>query len=379
MRVLLFTRNLLYYTCELANGLTQAEADVLLLYPQDGGDAVVDPDKTAGDLVDEISEEGVGRKAIDLPQGTRLRDLPRTVMSILHAVRLAKRFRPDVIHVQQNRDWRLYLTLRLLQRTAPIVLTLHDASAHPGEEWDKKSLFVRDYLRRTARRIIVHGQSIRNQLAGSGIDEAKIRIIPHGAYGLYRRWMNPVVKMDEQTVLFYGRMHKYKGLEILIDAIPLVQEQLPEAKFVIAGSGPALDEMRPQLERFQNVQVMSRRILNDETARLFQEAAVIVLPYIEASQSGVINIAYAFGKPVVASDVGALPEVVDHGATGLLVPPSDPQTLADALVSLLSDRALWNKCSEGAAKMADGPLSWRQIARQTVEVYEEALAEFGKP
>lgn len=375
MRVLLVTRNLLYYTCELANGLTEAGADVLLLYPRDGGDAVLDPGQTADDLVDRMLESGVNRKGIDLPQGVRSRNFLRTLKSISRAIRLTKKFRPDVIHVQQNRDWRLYLILRRLNSSAPLVLTIHDASAHPGEPWDKKSLFVREYLKRTAIGIIVHGQSIKAQLLESGVEEQKIYVVPHGVYTVYSKWEEREARTDLRMVLFYGRMHEYKGLAVLIEAIPLVLERVPEARFVIAGSGPHLDERLTQLEQMPQVQVIPRRILNSETARLFQEAAVVVLPYIEASQSGVVNISYAFYKPVVASDVGALPEAVRHRETGLLVPPGDPAKLAAALSEILCDEGLWQDCSRGAKKMAEDQLSWRQIAQQTLEVYNEALGD----
>ena len=118
----------------------------------------------------------------------------------------------------------------------------------------------------------------------------------------------------------------------------------------------------------------NRFISHEELPGFFRDAAVVVLPYTSASQSGIFPLAYSFGKPVVATRVGALPDVVVDGVTGLLVEPGDEQSLADALVTLLSDDGLREEMGRNALKYCREHMSWDAIARKTVEIYAELSA-----
>ena len=139
------------------------------------------------------------------------------------------------------------------------------------------------------------------------------------------------------TVLFFGRIWAYKGLEYLIRAEPLITAEIPDAKIVIAGKGEDFSRYRAMMVHPERFVVHNEFIPDDRRAELFARASVVVLPYVEATQSGVIPVAYTFSKPVVATTVGSIPEMVDDGRTGLLVPPRSEESLAEAIVSLLRD------------------------------------------
>ena len=114
--------------------------------------------------------------------------------------------------------------------------------------------------------------------------------------------------------------------------------------------------------------------ISDSTRdELFQRAAVVVLPYVSATQSGVVPVAYSFGKPVVVTDVGALSETVDHGRTGLVVPPRDVKALAEAIITLLRNKQSRRQMgANGRRKMQE---EWVPdvVARRTVETYKSAI------
>jgi glycosyltransferase involved in cell wall biosynthesis len=120
-----------------------------------------------------------------------------------------------------------------------------------------------------------------------------------------------------------------------------------------------------------NFIVHNYRIPYKEGAELFQRCSVVVLPYIDASQSGVIPTAYGFKKPVVVTDVGSIPEIVDDGVTGFIVPSKDPIALVDAIIKLLKDDGLRKQMGENAYKKLKTDLSWDKIVEKTVEVYKE--------
>jgi glycosyltransferase involved in cell wall biosynthesis len=127
-------------------------------------------------------------------------------------------------------------------------------------------------------------------------------------------------------------------------------------------------------ERFT---VYNEYVSDDKRAELFRRSSVVVLPYIEASQSGVIPVAYTFGKPVVATTVGGLPEMVEDGRTGFLVPPRDEKALADAVVRLLRDRELRHQLGANGKQKIDAECSPEAVAQQTLAVYERALSDAG--
>jgi glycosyltransferase involved in cell wall biosynthesis len=120
--------------------------------------------------------------------------------------------------------------------------------------------------------------------------------------------------------------------------------------------------------------VVDNEFIPDErVARHFGESSVVVLPYVDASQSGVVPIAYSFNRPVVATSVGGLPSVVEHGVTGLLVPPRDARALADALVMLLEDDELRHKMGAAGRNRLDREWAPEVIGPQHIDVYERAL------
>jgi glycosyltransferase involved in cell wall biosynthesis len=179
------------------------------------------------------------------------------------------------------------------------------------------------------------------------------------------------VEPDGLRILFFGRIHRYKGLDCLIQAEPLITREVPDARIVIAGTGEDFSRYEEGMAGRSAFEIYNYRIPYEEGARLFQQASVVVLPYLEASQSGVIPTAYGFRRPVVVTDVGSLPEVVDDGKTGYIVPPRDPAALASAVVSLLKDPAACRRMGEQGYTKLKTDMAWSTIARSLLTVYNE--------
>jgi len=116
-------------------------------------------------------------------------------------------------------------------------------------------------------------------------------------------------------------------------------------------------------------EVIGRFISAEDIAPLFLQARVVVLPYTEGTQSGVAAMALGYGRPVVATAVGSIPELVRHGENGLLVAPGDSSGLVAALRSIIVDDRLWDSLAQGAVALRDGELCWAAISRQTLAVY----------
>jgi len=305
----------------------------------------------------------------------RKRD-PRNLLAVWTAVRFLRQWKPDIIHIQVDYDYRIFLTLVGLWHV-PCVDTVHDAQPHLGEHktYSRKPDWpIRHLTRRHADHFVVHGEAIKNRFCRENrIAPERVSVIPHPAYELYRRFEDPHVAQTCNEVLFFGRIWQYKGLDLFIQAEPLVSAVIPDVRFVIAGQGENLGPYKAMMTHPEHFEIHNRFLTDREVAMLFQRAALVVAPYREASQSGVVTIAYALGRPVVVTNVGSLAEVVRENETGLVVPPNDPTALAEAIIRLLRDHDLRYKMGQSARALGRGELSPESIARQTLQVYDSVL------
>ncbi|MDP8923313.1 MAG: glycosyltransferase family 4 protein [Chloroflexota bacterium] len=301
----------------------------------------------------------------------RLRQAARQLRTVGSILRRVRRFDPDVVHVQQGHLW-LNLILPFLGRSR-LVLTVHDPHHHLGDMGSQNTpQAVMDFGFRRAARLIVHSRQLRQVLVGRcPIPESIVDVIPHIALG---DAATPARSSDDgRTVLFFGRIWPYKGLEYLIRAEPPISAAVPGTRFVVAGEGEDFARYRRVMANPERFVVWNEFVSDEQRAELFEQASVVVLPYVEASQSGVIPLAYRFGKPVVATTVGGLPEAVDDGETGYLVPPRDERALAEAVIRLLREPALREWLGANGRRKLDADAAPAVIARQTLAVYRRVL------
>lgn len=283
-----------------------------------------------------------------------------------------KAFGPQVVYYPVFHVWNP-LVNRLVPGV-PKVTTVHDARLHRGERNP-----LHDWLQflsiRQSRRVIVLSQASREVLQARGVPGDRIDVIPHGEFSYYFKL--GTAGTEEQgdrppTLLFFGRISPYKGLGVLLRAFPLVRQEVPEARLLVAGRGD-LRPYRELLEGLRGVEVINRWLAEEEVARLFGRSQVLVAPYLEGSQSGVIPLACAAGIPAVATRVGGIPEQVEHGRTGLLVEPGNPRELAAACAALLADPARAREMGGRARARALTEWSWDRIAGLVLESCRQAL------
>ena len=174
-----------------------------------------------------------------------------------------------------------------------------------------------------------------------------------------------------KEILFFGRIEPYKGVGVLLEAARPLLEEFPDWSLVIAGGG----DISPYRELLDHPRIeTANRFLEDrEVAEFMQRAAIVALPYLSASQSGVIPTAYAFGKAVVATNVGGIPDMVRDGETGLLIPPNDPGSLQDALRRLITDPVLRTRLGKAGKEFAASELSWTAIAEKHRDFYRKFI------
>jgi glycosyltransferase involved in cell wall biosynthesis len=186
-------------------------------------------------------------------------------------------------------------------------------------------------------------------------------VIPHG---ITARQV-PLPPPETPTVLLFGRLEAYKGVEVLVDAMRILWEHRPDVRLIVAGQGDAA-RLVPSDPR---ITLMARYISEHDIEALLSRASVVALPYTQASQSGVGLLAIAAGVPVVVSDLGGLPELAPEAS--FVAEPGRPDMLADALRRHVDDGL---DVRRDVLRHARGHFSWEHAAQLTTELYDELMA-----
>jgi glycosyltransferase involved in cell wall biosynthesis len=301
---------------------------------------------------------------------------PTNVFMALQIIFKLYRLKPDVVHLQKGNPW-FNLFIPLLRRFC-LVTTIHDVILL---DWPSQRIPAFTYIPpiKYANKLIVHGEKLKSAMITEYRRPANdIYVLPRGVNSIYARYERKAAAEEEpHTIMYFGRIWSYKGLKYLIEAEPLISEKVPDVKIIIAGAGEDFGIYRDMMVHKDRFVVYNEFIPDERVNELFSRASVVVLPYTDGSQSGVIPQAYAFKKPVVITEVGSLPENVDDGVTGLIVPPKDSGKLAEAIIDLLLDDEKRKRMGENAYRKVNGELAWKNIAPRTIAVYNEALRERG--
>ena len=349
------------YCIRLASGIASTDdTNVLLFLPKDEATPYLHLLSTSVEL-----------RSFDKP---RLRQPFKQVKMVSSLVRQIKAFDPDVIHLQLGHLWFNLLALPLLSQY-PLVLTVHDSLIHVGDAVSGKTpQWVYDRACYRARGRIVHAPQVKELLVQRlGIPSGTVHVVPHVIVGDISQVVEEKVQSEETHILFFGRIWEYKGLEYLIRAEPLITSRAPQAKIVIAGQGEDFDRYRRMMVHPERFIVSNEYVSDERRAELFCQAGVVVLPYIEASQSGIIPMAYRCGKPVVATTVGGLPAMVDHGRTGYLVPARDVDALAEAIVNLIQNEEMRRQFGENGRQKVNMECAPEVVGHKTRIVYRQVV------
>jgi glycosyltransferase involved in cell wall biosynthesis len=204
------------------------------------------------------------------------------------------------------------------------------------------------------------------------------RRVPHPLYSQYaspltREEARAALGLRGDVILFFGFVRHYKGLDTLLDAMPKV---LARRKVTLVVAGEFYEPVQATKERIErlgigeHVRLYDRYLADEEVRRLFAAADVCALPYRSATQSGVIQIAYAAGCPVIITRVGGLPEFVAEGKSGYTVPPEDPAALAQAVLAFYEGGGR-DALAEGVRAQA-ALYSWDGLADAVFDLIAEA-------
>lgn len=287
------------------------------------------------------------------------------------AIRLIKEFNPDVVHLT-NPPYTLEALLYRFRKK--MVLTVHDPALHTGETSRTLEFCRKLAFKKIPKFILLNARQKEQFIKDYGVAPGKILCSRLGSYDLINYIVPDGNKeaVAGKNILFFGRISPYKGIEYLLEAMTEVHKAVPEATLTIAGGGKMYFDIEPY-KYLDYIDIRNRYIPIEELGRLLENASMVVCPYTDSTQSGVVQTAFAKNKPVIATDTGGMREYISDGETGTLVPPRDPHSLAEAILNLLTSPGKLQEMEQNIASLANpgSATSWSEIAEQHLNFYQE--------
>jgi glycosyltransferase involved in cell wall biosynthesis len=262
----------------------------------------------------------------------------------------------------------------------PVIRTVHELTA--AERSRPPTGFQRWMGRlhlKMADAIIVHDERTGELLRGfHGMQGAQITVIPHGNYLVFGKLGKPEGEVPRPNtypvVMFFG-IKRNKGIEVFVRALRELQDEGYPVRSLIAGRiTPGDEDLFESIGQLKNAEVTPGYIPNRDLWRVYDACDMVAFPYLRGTTSGAIQLAYAFKRPVIVSDLECFRDIVIHGKTGLVVPHGDSGALAAAIRQMCRDPDARIRMGEEGYRLAcSDRYRWDSIASRTVGVYRDAF------
>jgi len=307
------------------------------------------------------------------------------IIYLLHLYRYIKSSKCDIVHYQFFRRKEEVLFFRFLKwRGAKLIITAHNVLPHESSKLD---FYVKSLVYKSANAIIVHSDFIKNKIIQNfSINSNKINVIPHGNFDYYIKpneityedsRKNFSLDISDNVMLFFGFIRPYKGLDLLLEAFEKAAEKDFKLKLIIAGN--VIEGRESLIEEIARNKFSSRIhtilsfVPNEEVAKYFAAADVVVLPYKNIDHSGIIHLAYSFSKAVLATNVGDFNEVIEDGKSGKILNNNNPDEFADAIIDIFKDKSKLREMGDYGKFLNKTKYSWQDISKKTIQVYNKVI------
>ncbi len=304
-------------------------------------------------------------------------------MELIYAIWIARREEVDVLHTHWIVPQGLTGAVCGHLLHLPHILSVHGTDVNIAAK-NRILGWVTKFVTRNCDRILTNSTYTRKTLLS--IDpsvEERVEVIPMGVD--VKRFQNapsdnPIGKSQVPSVLYIGRLIDWKGLEYLIEAFAIVSQRVPGVQLIIGGEGPEEARLRQQVKRLgldASVHFVGL-VKSQDLSRYYHDATVFVLPSVRAEGQteglGVVLLeAMACGTPVIGSDVGGIPDIIQDGWNGYLVQERSPTQLAERIVALLERQVVREQFMRNGLQTAHKKFSWKQVSLNFIRVYDRLV------
>ena len=326
----------------------------------------------------EIPELGAFKKIVNLEKvyvvnftSTNNHQLSKIIESY-QVYKELKDKRYDVIHLTWPPSYLDFFIYRLRKK---LVLTVHDPFPHSSQVSKIREFERNKAFRKCSHLILLNRAQKENFIEHYKLENKNVYESRLSCYDYLHMHDNHAGIVNNDQILFFGQIFAHKGVDVLLEAMKIVHETHPKARLIVAGSGKYWFDIEPYAN-LDYIDIRNRYIPDDELVALVSTSAFVVVPYIDATQSGVIMTAYAFNRPCIATNVGALPEMVIDNENGIIVPPRDSTSLASAIIRLIGCPKIIDAYSQAINdRYMSGDLSWNKIANEHLDIYNNVIKE----
>jgi glycosyltransferase involved in cell wall biosynthesis len=369
----------------VANGFQE---DYIVNLVNSLGDQNIEVDLIGSDIYEEYSINDKVRmlnlRGSHSEEVSRIVKIVRIVSYYLKFCKYIVKSKSRTYHIQWLRFYffeGVLLTWMLRLAGRKVLYTSHDVLPHSKDGWYYRFIFYLIY--KSQNTIIAHTEFIRQRLINEfSINPQKIKVVKHGVYKV--NLQNTItlassrkeLEIDSESfvILFFGKITKYKGIPLLLESFGILEKKVNNLKLIIAGKVEAEYTMafREISEKVtsKNIRIVTKYLSDTEVEQVYKASNLVVLPYLEASQSGVLFISYAYGLPVIAPNFGGFPYDVAVGNTGLLFEKENVANLAETIgeaIRIFGNNPELNR--ERIQNFANENYSWSVSAKQLKEVY----------
>jgi len=302
--------------------------------------------------------------------------------------KLIRQEKYNVIHFQffqKKRIDSLYFAMLKLMRIK-LAFTVHDITPLNKSKLDH---FFNLLVYKTADILFVHSNSNKRTLAQQiKLDEEKIKVMPHGDFDNYipdriatKSEARKIFSLSQEhnVILFFGAIKEYKGLDILLNSLSFASMKINNLTLIIAGMPDPIElkleykNMISKLPKEIKVIYHAEFIPSTEISKYFIASDVVVLPYRRVTHSGIPHMAYTFGRPVIATNVGDFEEIIEEGKSGLVVSSNSHEKLSEKIIQAFSDRLKLEEMGKYARNLCATKYSWKDSAEALIPVYEKMI------
>lgn len=251
------------------------------------------------------------------------------------------------------------------------IVSIHEVCNHYNPDFEHTPPFLKKVFKEKLPIVVFSDKSKDDILKYKDITPATVHDLRFGCFETYKYMLRPTsINIGDSYFLFFGHMKPYKGIDTFAHAIKIIMEKRNDIKFVIAGKGH--DDSLDTIKDNPNVIFMNRYIENDDLAHLIKNAYAVVCPHKTASQSGIPQTCFVFDKPIIASALGSFNEIIGNNLFGLLTRPESAEDLADAIIRLWEDKALYKQLTDNITNFEQikKEYCWHEIA----ESYQKLIA-----
>lgn len=305
-------------------------------------------------------------------KGARQKNIFKKLYESYKIHKIVRNINPDVVLLDNY--WFTYLITAILYRKKTLLL-VHDPFLHSGEEFFMDRILRKFYFTLVKNKILLNEIQKEDFISEYKEDPNKIYTSFLSVYDYLTCFNQNTERSNEFNILFFGRISPYKGVKYLLDAFVDILQRHKDLniKLTIAGSGD-FDFDINFYKNYPQIKIINKFISPQDLSSLINQSTVVICPYTDATQSGVVMSAFAFKKPIIATRVGGLSEMIKNNATGLIIEPKSTEAIVDAILDLYNNQEKLELFSANIEKeYFTGDRSWDIAAKKFLEAFKKIL------